>query len=136
MRSQPILGLFLIAILSLCGTAVWLSLSPAGPAQATPAPKKVGVVDLESGAVDTLATATRITYAYGHVIFSGADGTVLAQPFDPGARETTGPAVAILDGVGGSGPNLMGAFAVSISRVRSSATRCCSRRECASAVMS
>jgi serine/threonine-protein kinase len=91
------------------GTAVVAALGGSG----NPEDRQVGVVDLESGAVDTLATATRITYASGHVIFSGADGTVLAQPFDPGARETTGPAVAILDGVGGSGPNLMGAFAVS-----------------------
>jgi Tol biopolymer transport system component len=70
------------------------------------------VVDLETGASDTLGFATRVAYASGHLVFSGADGTLLAQPFDPVARQTTGQAVAILDGVSLAGPGL-GEFALS-----------------------
>jgi serine/threonine-protein kinase len=74
---------------------------------------RVGVVDLETGTVDTLGVATRVAYAAGHLILSGADGTLLVQRFDPDAREALGPAVAILDGIGLSGPGRMGSFAVS-----------------------
>ena len=90
------------------GTAVVARISSGNPEDI-----RVGVVDLETGAVDTLAVATRVAYAAGHLILSGADGTLLVQPFDPDARKTSGPAVAILDGVGLSGPGRMGAFAVS-----------------------
>ena len=70
------------------------------------------VVDLETGAADTLGFGTRAAYASGHLVFSGSDGTLLAQPFDPEARCTTGQSVAILDGVALSGPGL-GQFALS-----------------------
>jgi len=59
----------------------------------------IGVVDLETGTVDTLGLGTRATYANGYLVFSGADNTLLAQPFDPKRRRPTGQAVAILDGV-------------------------------------
>ena len=69
-------------------------------------------VDLQTGAADTLGFGTHATYASGHLVFSGSDGTLLAQPFDPGARRTTGQSVAVLDGVALSGPG-MGEFALS-----------------------
>ena len=72
-----------------------------------------GVVDLETGRADTLGAATRAAYASGHLLLSTADGTLLAQPFDAGARRTTGPAVAILDGVNTNNPPSLGEFAVS-----------------------
>ena len=70
------------------------------------------VVDLETGTADTLGFGTLAAYASGHLVFSGSDGTLLAQPFDAGARRTTGQAVAILDGVALQGFG-MGAFALS-----------------------
>ncbi|MEE8147271.1 MAG: hypothetical protein V3T24_06680, partial [Longimicrobiales bacterium] len=74
---------------------------------------RIAVVDLETGAADTLGFGTRAAYASGHLIFSGADGTLLAQPFDPDARRSTGQSVAILDGVAGGGPGLVGEFTLS-----------------------
>ena len=71
------------------------------------------VVDLETGAADTLGFGTHAAYVSGHLVFSGSDGTLLAQPFDPGARRTTGQSVAILDGVALSGPMGRGEFALS-----------------------
>ena len=78
----------------------------------TSAEVRMVVVDLETGAADTLGFGTRAAYASGHLVFSGSDGTLLAQPFDPGARRTTGQSVAILDGVALGGPG-MGEFALS-----------------------
>jgi hypothetical protein len=60
---------------------------------------KIGVVDLESGRVDTIGPGTRAQYANGYLFFSGSDNTLLAQPFDPAGRRTTGSAIAILDGI-------------------------------------
>ncbi len=59
--------------------------------------RRMVVVDLESGALDTLGLATRVEYASGHLLFSTADRSLIAQPFDPVARRTTGPALTILD---------------------------------------
>jgi len=73
----------------------------------------VVVVDLESGDADTLGFGTRGAYASGYLVFTGEDGTLLAQPFDPRARRTTGQSVAILDGVALGGPRRMGEFALS-----------------------
>jgi serine/threonine-protein kinase len=58
---------------------------------------RIGVVDLESGTVDTLGLGTRAAYANGYLVYAGGDNTLLAQPFDPKRRAATGQAVAILD---------------------------------------
>ena len=58
---------------------------------------RIGVVDLASGAVDTIGLGTRAAYANGYLVYGGADNTLLAQPFDPDRRAVTGQAVAILD---------------------------------------
>jgi len=60
---------------------------------------RVGVVDLETGSVDTLGLGTKAVYASGYLVFAGGDNTLLAQPFDPKRRRPTGQAVAILDGI-------------------------------------
>jgi serine/threonine-protein kinase len=62
---------------------------------------RIGVLDLQTGTVDTLETpGTMARYAAsGHLVFTGADGALLVQPFDPGRGQPTGPAVALLDGV-------------------------------------
>ena len=71
-------------------------------------------VELETGVVDTIGFGTYGAYASGHLVFSGADGTLLAQPFDPRTRRATGQSVAILDGLRLVGPGL-GEFATSTS---------------------
>jgi serine/threonine-protein kinase len=73
---------------------------------------RIGVVDLESKAVDTIGLGTRAAYGSGHLVYGGADNTLLAQPFDPSRRATSGPAVAILDGIALHG-NTTHEFAVS-----------------------
>ena len=78
-----------------------------------PAEVRMVVVDLETGAADTLGFGTRAAYASDHLVFSGSDGTLLAQPFDPEARRTTGQSVAILDGVALGGPGGQGQFTLS-----------------------
>ena len=64
---------------------------------------RIGVVDLASGAVDTLAFGVRAEYAEGHLVFTGADNTLLVQPFDLRRRVTTGEAVALVSRVRLSG---------------------------------
>ncbi len=61
----------------------------------------IAVVDIASGRIDSIGVVgTAAAFARpGHLVYTGADGSLLAQPFDPGARRTTGQAVAILDGV-------------------------------------
>jgi serine/threonine-protein kinase len=60
---------------------------------------RIGVVDLGSGKIDTLGFGVRAEYVDGYLVFSGADHTLLAQPFDVGRRQTTGPAVALFGGL-------------------------------------
>ena len=83
--------------------------------RAAPVERRVVVMDLETGEVDTLAIGTLARYASGHILFSTADGTLLAQPFDPAARRTTGPSVPILDGLFHSGTALGAQFSSSES---------------------
>jgi serine/threonine-protein kinase len=73
---------------------------------------RIAVADLETGAIDTIAFGTHAEYASGYLVYAGAEGTLLAQPFDAGARRTTGPAVALLEGIG-IGGGVMPEFAVS-----------------------
>ncbi len=81
-------------------------------AGSSPAEARIVVVDLESGSIDTIGFGTYARYASGYLVFSGADGSLLAQPFDPSAQRTTGQAMAILDGLRLAGPSL-GEFALS-----------------------
>jgi serine/threonine-protein kinase len=55
------------------------------------------VVDLETGKLDTIGPGNRGRYANGYLVYAGADNTLLAQPFDPGSKKTTGEAVAFID---------------------------------------
>jgi serine/threonine-protein kinase len=62
---------------------------------------RIGVLDIDSRAVDTLETpGTMARFAPpNHLVFTGSDGSLLIQPFDPGRGRPTGSAVALLDGV-------------------------------------
>ncbi len=64
---------------------------------------RIGVVDLLTGVIDTLGMGTRAVYTGGSLIFSAADNTVLAQPFDLDSRRLRGSAAVILTGVSLSG---------------------------------
>lgn len=74
---------------------------------------RIAVVDLATGVADTLGFGTNVAYASGYLVFSGADGTLQVQPFDPESRRTTGSFLAILDGIGTAGPMRAGQFGVS-----------------------
>ena len=67
---------------------------------------RVGVVELATGKIDTIGFATHAVYASGYLVFSGADNTVLVQPFDPKKGKTTGPATVLLSGIWLSGSTL------------------------------
>ncbi len=62
---------------------------------------RLGVLDLETGAVDTLEMpGTMARFAPpDRLVFTGADGSLLVSPFDPEHGRPTGPAVALLDDV-------------------------------------
>jgi serine/threonine-protein kinase len=60
---------------------------------------QIGVVELSSGKVDTIGFGVRAEYASGYLVFTGADNSLLAQPFDPSSRKTTGPAAVMLSGI-------------------------------------
>jgi eukaryotic-like serine/threonine-protein kinase len=61
---------------------------------------RIAVLDLASHAVDTVAAGIRAVYAPpGQLVYAAADGSVLSQPFDGTRGRTTGPAVAILQGI-------------------------------------
>jgi len=74
---------------------------------------RIASIDLESGAIDTIGFGTRAEYSNGYLVFTGGDQTLLAQPFDPGSRRTTGQAVALLDAVTFRGNAGMAEFALS-----------------------
>ncbi len=78
----------------------------------TGAESRIVAIDLSTGQEDTLGFGTRAAFASGYLVTSSADGTLLAQPFDPGSRTTTGAAIALLDGVSLSGPGV-GEFTLS-----------------------
>jgi serine/threonine-protein kinase len=64
----------------------------------------LAVLDLESGDHRVLVRGVFGRYSpSGHLLYVSADGTLLAAPFDLGALEVTGPAVAIVEGVGVQG---------------------------------
>jgi serine/threonine-protein kinase len=73
---------------------------------------RMGLVDLASHKIDTLGFGMRPRYASGYLVFTGADNTLLAQPFDLKRRKPTGQAVAILDHIAIHG-NITHEFAVS-----------------------
>ncbi len=74
--------------------------------------RRIVVVDLETGGVDTIGIGTNAEYADGHLFIGGADGTLSVQPFDPARRRLTGEPTAILSGLTRGGPWQL-AFAVS-----------------------
>jgi len=60
---------------------------------------RIALVDLATGEVDVLGAGTRVTFASDHLVYSTSAGGLVAQPFDPTSRETTGSLVTILDGL-------------------------------------
>ncbi len=62
---------------------------------------RIGVLSLETGAVRCLPLmGTNPHYAHtGHLVYAGADGSLMAVPFDLARLEPTGTSVPILDGV-------------------------------------
>ncbi len=62
---------------------------------------EIAVLDLATGGTRTLAQGRYARYAVsGHLLVVRSDGTLWATPFDEEALAVTGPAVALLEGVG------------------------------------
>jgi len=68
---------------------------------------RIGVASLETGESTILDLLGSYPFGVheGHLIYSRADGALMAAPFDLGRRQVTGSSIAVLDGlvVGGSG---------------------------------
>lgn len=93
--SQPTTGRHLHPQMLPGARAVLLTLDEGGGLESY----QVGILHLDSGTIDTVVTGTDARYASGYLLFTGADASLLAQPFDPRKGATTGPAVALFDGV-------------------------------------
>ena len=79
------------------GRGLLVSITAGGPA---PAESRIAVVGPEGGEAREILTGTMARYSpTGHVIFTSADGTLMAAPFDARRLEVTGPSVALIDGV-------------------------------------
>ncbi len=60
----------------------------------------IAVVGPEGGAVRQLIAGAMARYALsGHIVYTTAQGTLMAAPFDLESLEMTGPSVAILEGI-------------------------------------
>jgi dipeptidyl aminopeptidase/acylaminoacyl peptidase len=60
------------------------------------AESRIGVVDLSTGAIDTIGMGARADYSSGYLIFSTADNTLQVQPFDVKSRKTDGPSAVLI----------------------------------------
>jgi serine/threonine-protein kinase len=58
---------------------------------------RVVLADLVTGRIDTVAVGLRGEYADGTLVYGTADGTLVAQPFDPATGKVSGQGTAILD---------------------------------------
>ena len=65
-----------------------------------PEQSEIAVMGLRDGEVRVLLPGAMARYASsGHIVYTGADGTLLAAPFDLGSLEVTGPAVGLVESV-------------------------------------
>ena len=70
-----------------------------GPA-AVGGQSRIAVASTQGGDVREILTGTRARYAVsGHVVYTTANGTLRAAPFDARRLEVTGPSVTLLEGV-------------------------------------
>ena len=61
---------------------------------------EIAVIGLRDGEVRILLPGVMARYSNsGHIVYAGADGTLLAAPFDLRQLEVTGPSVGLLEGV-------------------------------------
>jgi Tol biopolymer transport system component len=60
---------------------------------------EIFLLDLKGGGARPLFEGRTARYAAGHIVYTSADGTLLAVPFDARRLEVTGPAKALFGGV-------------------------------------
>jgi Tol biopolymer transport system component/tRNA A-37 threonylcarbamoyl transferase component Bud32 len=75
-----------------------------------PATIKIGSLDPADGAITLLQAESSVSYASGHLLFA-RDGTLMAQPFDPDARQPKGDAFPLVEHVSWEGSRYVGASA-------------------------
>ena len=79
---------------------------------------QIAVLSFETGEVTTLSEGTSARYAAsGHIVYSSAEGVLLAAPFDLGRLRITGPSRSLVEGLLLSGDYSSGYFAMSESGV-------------------
>ena len=65
-----------------------------------PSAYSIGVLDLESGAFETILRGAYARFAEsGHIVYVTTEGSVHAVAFDPERLEVTSPAIPLLDGI-------------------------------------
>ena len=78
------------------------------------AENRIAVVGPEGGDVREILTGAMARYAAsGHVVYTTADGTLMAAPLDLRRLEVTSPSVSLLDGVQVGAANAQSQFALS-----------------------
>ena len=69
---------------------------------------RIGSLDSADAAIPLLQAESSVSYASGHVVFA-RDNTLMAQPFDPEARQLTGDAFPLAENVSREGSRYVGA---------------------------
>ena len=69
---------------------------------------RIGSLDPADAAITLLQAESSVSYASGHVLFA-RDETLMAQPFDPDARQLTGDAFPLAEHVSREGSRYVGA---------------------------
>ena len=69
---------------------------------------RIGSLDPADAAITLLQAESSVSYASGHVLFA-RDETLMAQPFDPDARQPTGDAFPLAEHVSREGSRYVGA---------------------------
>ena len=77
------------------------------PAQ-KPSVIRIGSLDPADAVITLLQVESSVSYASGHLFFA-RDETLMAQPFDPDARQPTGDAFPVAEHVGPEGSRYVGA---------------------------
>ena len=69
---------------------------------------RIGSLDPADATITLLQAESSVSYASGHVLFA-RDETLMAQPFDPDARQPTGDAFPLAEHVSREGSRYVGA---------------------------
>ena len=89
---------------------IYTEISGSGGPLSKPSVVRIGSLDQAAAAVTLLQAESSVSYASGHLLFA-RDDTLMAQPFDPDARQTKGDAFPVAQRVSREGSRYVGASA-------------------------